>query len=205
MFGYIKGMLAEIDEGSVTVDVNGIGIQILVGAGLIGRMPAMGSEVKIYTYTYVKEDAFSLFGFGSKEELELFKKLITVSGIGPKGGLALLSTLEPSEIRFAIYSADIKTISRVPGIGKKTAERLILELKDKISLDMPSGSEGVSLLAGNETAAAQDLMNNQKDAVEALVALGYSATEAARAVRECAPDESMSADEILKKSLRFLL
>ena len=203
MFGYIKGMLAEIDEGSVTVDVNGIGIQILVGAGLIGRLPAMGSEVKIYTYTYVKEDAFSLFGFGSKEELELFKKLITVSGIGPKGGLALLSTLEPSEIRFAIYSADIKTISRVPGIGKKTAERLILELKDKVSLDMPSGAEGLSLMTPDS--GASELMSNQKDAVEALVALGYSATESARAVRECNPDESMSADEILKRSLRFLL
>ena len=203
MFGYIKGTLAEIDEGSVTVDVNGIGIQILVGAALIGRMPVMGSEVKIYTYTYVKEDAFSLIGFGSKDELELFKKLITVSGIGPKGGLALLSTLDPSEIRFAIYSADTKTISKVPGIGKKTAERLILELKDKISLDMPSGAEGIELLKPDM--GQEDLMNNQKDAVEALVALGYSPTEAARAVRECRPDESMSADDILKSSLRFLL
>ena len=204
MFGYIKGMLSEIDEGSVTVDVSGIGIQILVGAGLIGRMPAIGSEVKIYTYTYVKEDAFSLFGFGSKEELDLFKKLISVSGIGPKGGLALLSALEPSEIRFAVYSADIKTISRVPGIGKKTAERLILELKDKISLDIPSGDEGISLMT-NDSIGGAELMNNQKDAVEALVALGYSATEAARAVRECKPGESMSADEILKRSLRFLI
>ncbi|MBO4337547.1 MAG: Holliday junction branch migration protein RuvA [Lachnospiraceae bacterium] len=203
MFGYIKGTLAEIDEGSVTVDVNGIGIQILVGASLIGRMPVMGSEVKIYTYTYVKEDAFSLIGFGSKDELELFKKLITVSGIGPKGGLALLSTLDPSEIRFAIYSADTKTISKVPGIGKKTAERLILELKDKISLDMPSGAEGIELMRPDMD--QEDMMNNQKDAVEALVALGYSPTEAARAVRECRPDESMSADDILKSSLRYLL
>ena len=202
MIGYVKGQLSEIEEGCITVETNGLGIRIMVGAALIGRMPAIGSEVKIYTYTYVKEDAFSLFGFGSKEELELFKKVITVSGIGPKGGLALLSVLEPSELRFAIYSADIKTISKVPGIGKKTAERLILELKDKVPLDMPTGGEGLRLIE-NET--PKDLMNNQKDAVEALVALGYSPAESARAVRDCQPDESMSADEILKKSLRFLL
>ncbi len=202
MIGYVKGQLAEIEEGCITVETNGLGIRIMVNAALIGRMPAIGTEVKIYTYTYVKEDAFNLFGFGTREELELFKKLITVSGIGPKGGLALLSTLEPSELRFAIYSADIKTISKVPGIGKKTAERLILELKDKVPLDMPVGDEGIRLI---EDSTSQDLMNNQKDAVEALVALGYSATESARAVRECQPDESMSADEILKRSLKFLI
>ena len=205
MFGYVRGMLAEIEEGAVTVDVHGLGMKILVGSSLIGAMPALGSEVKIYTYTYVKEDAFQLIGFASKEELELFKKLITVSGVGPKAGVALLSSLDVSEVRFAIYSADIKTLSKVPGIGKKTAERLILELKDKVSLEIPSGAEGISLLAGNDPVGAAEMMANQKDAVEALVALGYSATEAARAVRECRPDESMSADDILKKSLPYLL
>ena len=202
MFGYIKGTLAEIDEGAVTIDVQGIGIQILVGASLIGALPVIGSQVKLYTYTYVKEDAFSLFGFGSKDELELFKKVITVSGIGPKGGLALLSQLDASELRFAIYSADIKTISSVNGIGKKMAERLILELKDKIALDMPSGAEGIQLLSQGEDSSLAD---SQRDAVEALVALGYSATEASRAVRACKPDPDMNADEILKKALPFLL
>ena len=202
MFGYIKGTLAEIDEGAVTIDVQGIGIQILVGAGLIGALPVIGSQVKLYTYTYVKEDAFNLFGFGTKDELELFKKVITVSGIGPKGGLALLSQLDAAELRFAIYSADIKTISSVSGIGKKTAERLILELKDKVALDMPSGAEGLELLNGQEESGLAD---SQKDAVEALVALGYSATEASRAVRACKPAADMSADEILKKALPFLL
>ena len=202
MFGYIKGTLAEIDEGAVTIDVQGIGIQILVGASLIGALPVIGSQVKLYTYTYVKEDAFSLFGFGSKDELELFKKVITVSGIGPKGGLALLSQLDASELRFAIYSADIKTISSVNGIGKKMAERLILELKDKIALDMPSGAEGIQLLSQGEDSSLAD---SQRDAVEALVALGYSATEASRAVRACTPDPDMNADEILKKALPFLL
>ncbi|MCR4691002.1 MAG: Holliday junction branch migration protein RuvA [Lachnospiraceae bacterium] len=203
MFGYIRGILAELEQDTITVDVHGIGIRILSGPSLLARMPAMGSEVKIYTYTYVKEDAFSLIGFGSKEELELFKKLITVSGIGPKAGVALLSTLTPSELRFAIYSADVKTISKVPGIGKKTAERLILELKDKVELSMPSGQEGLSVMTPDTS--SDELMRNQKDAVEALVALGYSATQAARAVRECQPDENMSADDILKQSLRFLL
>ncbi|MBR4760467.1 MAG: Holliday junction branch migration protein RuvA [Lachnospiraceae bacterium] len=202
MFGYIKGTLAEIDEGAVTIDVQGIGIQILVGASLIGALPVIGSQVKLYTYTYVKEDAFSLFGFGSKDELELFKKVITVSGIGPKGGLALLSQLDASELRFAIYSADIKTISSVNGIGKKMAERLILELKDKIALDMPSGAEGIQLLSQGEDSSLAD---SQRDAVEALVALGYSATEASRAVRACKPEPDMNADEILKKALPFLL
>ncbi len=202
MFGYIKGTLAEIDEGAVTIDVQGIGIQILVGASLIGALPVIGSQVKLYTYTYVKEDAFNLFGFGSKDELELFKKLITVSGVGPKGGLALISQLDPSELRFAIYSADIKTISSVSGIGKKIAERVILELKDKIALDMPSGAEGIELIAGRDDGGLAD---SQKDAVEALVALGYSATEASRAVRACKPDPDMNADEILKRALPFLL
>ena len=203
MFGYIKGELAQIEEGAVTIDVHGIGIRIQVGASLIGMLPPLGSQVKIHTYTYVKEDTFSLIGFSDLEELELFKKLITVSGIGPKAGVAILSCMEPATLRFAIYSADVSALSKIPGIGKKTAERLVLELKDKISLDMPSGTEGIALQ--KEFATDESLMNNQKDAVEALVALGYSATESARAVRECMPDADMSADDILKKSLKFLL
>ncbi len=202
MFGYIKGTLAEIDEGSVTIDVQGIGIQIMVGADLIGALPVIGSQLKLYTYTYVKEDAFNLFGFGSKDELELFKKVITVSGIGPKGGLALLSQLDASTLRFAIYSADIKTIASVSGIGKKTAERLVLELKDKVALDMPGGDQGLQILSEGEDGSLAD---SQRDAVEALVALGYSATESSRAVRACKPAPEMSADEILKKALPFLL
>ncbi len=203
MIGYVKGLLAEIEEGCLTIDVGGLGYRVLVGASTIGRMPAIGSEVKLFTYTSVKEDSITLYGFGSHEELDLYKKLITVSGIGPKVGLALLSVLEPSELRFAIYSADVKTISKVPGVGKKTAERLILELKDKVPLDMPAGEEGIRLL--DDESAGQDLMNNQRDAVEALVALGYSPTQATRAVRDCKPDESMSADDILKKSLKYLI
>lgn len=202
MIGYVKGILEEIEEDCVIVDVNGLGIRILTGGALASQMLAPGSEVKIYTYTYVKEDAFQLYGFISKDELSLFKKLITVSGIGPKGAASILSAFSAENLRYAIYAGDIKTISKAPGIGKKTAERLVLELKDKVALDYQADTLLGQL--ADETVGSTE-PNNRKDAIDALTALGYSSMDAAKAVKQADPNADMDAEDILKAALKYLM
>ncbi len=202
MIGYVKGILEEIEEDCVIVDVNGLGIRILTGGALASQMLVPGSEVKIYTYTYVKEDAFQLYGFISKDELSLFKKLITVSGIGPKGAASILSAFSAEDLRYAIYAGDIKTISKAPGIGKKTAERLVLELKDKVELDYQADTLLGQL--ADETVGSTE-PNNRKDAIDALTALGYSSMDAAKAVKQADPNEDMDAEDILKAALKYLM
>lgn len=202
MIGYVKGILEEIEEDCVIVDVNGLGIRILTGGALASQMLALGSEVKIYTYTYVKEDAFQLYGFISKDELSLFKKLITVSGIGPKGAASILSAFSAEDLRYAIYAGDIKTISKAPGIGKKTAERLVLELKDKVELDYQADTL-LGQLADESVGSAEP--NNRKDAIEALTALGYGSMDAAKAVKQADPNADMDVEDILKAALKYLM
>lgn len=202
MIGYVKGILEEIEEDCVIVDVNGLGIRILTGGALASQMMALGSEVKIYTYTYVKEDAFQLYGFISKDELSLFKKLITVSGIGPKGAASILSAFSAEDLRYAIYAGDIKTISKAPGIGKKTAERLVLELKDKVELDYQADTL-LGQLADESMGSAEP--NNRRDAIEALTALGYSNMDAAKAVKQANPNADMDVEDILKAALKYLM
>ena len=202
MIGYVKGILEEIEEDCVIVDVNGLGIRILTGGALASQMLAPGSEVKIYTCTYVKEDAFQLYGFISKDELSLFKKLITVSGIGPKGAASILSAFSAEDLRYAIYAGDIKTISKAPGIGKKTAERLVLELKDKVELDYQADTLLGQL--ADETVGSTE-PNNRKDAIDALTALGYSSMDAAKAVKQADPNADMDAEDILKAALKYLM
>lgn len=202
MIGYVKGILEEIEEDCVIVDVNGLGIRILAGGALASQMMALGSEVKIYTYTYVKEDAFQLYGFISKDELSLFKKLITVSGIGPKGAASILSAFSAEDLRYAIYAGDIKTISKAPGIGKKTAERLVLELKDKVELDYQADTL-LGQLADESMGNAEP--NNRRDAIEALTALGYSNMDAAKAVKQADPNADMDVEDILKAALKYLM
>lgn len=202
MISYVKGILSDIEQDSVTLDLNGLGIRILLGAGFLCELPALGSEIKIYTYTYVKEDAFLLYGFRSKDELTLFKLLIGVSGVGPKAGLALLSVLSADDLRFAIYAGDVKSIAKAPGIGKKTAERLVLELKDKVSL---ADQDADALLTEIAADAPDEPRRNRKDAIDALEALGYRGMEAAKAVKAVNPAEDMSVEDILKAALKFLL
>ena len=135
MFAYVNGFLEDVTVDNAVVDVNGFGINVRISADTASRLPGIGEEVRLYTYTYVKEDAFLLYGFLSRSDLEMFKLCITVSGIGPKGALAILSVMDADALRFAIMSGDAKAISRAPGVGARTAQRLILELKDKISID----------------------------------------------------------------------
>lgn len=156
--------------------------------------------MKLYTYTSVREDAIQLFGFLSKNDLDIFKKCITVSGIGPKGGLAILSVLDADSLRFAILSGDVKAITKAPGIGARTAERLILELKGKIKVeDTAIGME----IQGAQAAGAAAMDSPQKrEAVEALVSLGYGQAEAAKAVNAIEGIEAMDSGAVLKAALK---
>lgn len=198
MIAYIKGILADVKEDSVIVEAGFIGYNIYVAGNVPGYLPPVGSEIKIYTYTHVREDAFLLYGFLTKNELEMFKKCITVSGIGPKGALALLSVMDADSLRFAILSGDAKAISKAPGIGARTAERLILELKDKVKTEDIFGKETEDIPAGfAETGNTQ-----KKEAVEALTALGYSSAEALKAVNGVKGSEGMDSEAILKAALK---
>ena len=201
MYAYLKGTIEEISEDNLVLEVNQVGYNIKVSARTVNALQGIDSFVKIYTYTLVREDAFSLYGFLTRDDLNIFKKLITVNGIGPKGGLAILSIMSADELRFAIISGDSKAISKAPGIGAKTAERVILDLKDKVSLD--------EALAPKEEAAAvslgkEDLNNGKNEAIEALVALGYSASDALRAVKQVTVTEDSSVEEILKAALKYI-
>ncbi len=203
MIAYVNGILESIEEGLAVVDVGGIGMNVFISGSTMDRMPGVGEAVKLYTYTNVKEDSFTLFGFLSRDELSLFKMLITVSGIGPKGGLSILSVMTPDDLRFAIMAGDSKSISAAPGIGKKTAERITLELRDKIKVTEDD------MLGGSATAASDDLgteaSSARDEAVAALVALGYNSAAAMKAVRKVlAENEEASSDteKLLKLALK---
>ena len=201
MYSYIRGELAEINSDHIVVDVSGIGYQIFIPGQSMNYLPNMGDEIKVHTYLYIREDAMVLYGFLSKEDLEVFKQLITVSGIGPKGGLAILSTLSADDLRFAILSGDSKAISKAPGIGAKTAQRVILDLKDKISFEEAFESK----LEKTKDAPVQSLNNsNKNDAVLALNALGYSSTESLKAVSKVEITADMDVEDILKAALKHM-
>lgn len=189
----------EIEEDTIVVECNGIGYGIRVPLSLLERLPAVGNEVKIHTYLQVKEDGIGLFGFLAKGDLKMFQQLLSVSGIGPKGALGVLSALTPDALRLAIVTGDAKAIARAPGIGNKTAQRVILELKDKISNEdlimqapVPNGSQ------------AEVSSGAAREAVDALVALGYSGAEAAKAVKQVEITENMDSEAVLKASLKHL-
>lgn len=201
MYAYFKGTIEEITEDNLVLEVNQIGYNIRISARTANLLDGIGSFAKIYTYTLVREDTFSLYGFLTRDDLEIFKKLITVNGIGPKGGLAILSVMSADELRFAILSGDSKAISRAPGIGAKTAERVILDLKDKVSLQdalSPKNDIPIASLSGDSADGSKN------DAIEALVALGYPASDALRAVKQVDASADASVEDILKESLKYL-
>lgn len=201
MISYIRGELAETAADHVVIDVNGIGFTVYVPGLVFGTLPAIGESVRLHTYFQVREDSFLLYGFPDKDSLELFRLLIGVSGIGPKGGLAILSTMPADELRFAILSGDAKSITKAPGIGAKTAQRLILDLKDKVDLEeaFESKLEHVAGGVGSNPAAQV-----QKDAIDALVALGYSQTESLKAVTKVELTGEMSVEDVLKGALKHM-
>lgn len=205
MISYIRGTLAVMEEDKVIVDVGGVGYGIYMSGRAMGMLPSVGCEVKIHTYLHVKEDIMQLYGFLTRDELAVFRLLIGVSGIGPKGGLGILSALSPDDLRFAVASNDIKAIQAAPGIGKKTAEKLILELKDKLKLE-----DALEHISENDVAYAAEVPSAnyaevQSEAVQALVALGYGNTEALRAVKQVELTEDTGVEEVLKQALKKMM
>lgn len=204
MFSYIKGSLEEVRGDMIVVEAGSIGWNIHVPLSVTDRLPGTGEEVKIYTSFQVREDAMTLFGFLTRQDLRMFEQLLGVNGIGPKAALGILSTLQPDDLRLAIISEDEKAISRAPGIGAKTAKRVILDLKDKIKMEdiLPSGTADMADISG--TVSAAGMTDAGKEAIEALAALGYSMSEATKAVRQVEITETMDAEAVLKASLKHL-
>lgn len=200
MYSYIKGELAEIaGEDWIVVEANQIGYNIRVPAQMLDYLPDIGSQVKIYTYLYVREDACMLYGFLTRDDLQVFKLLLGVSGIGPKGALAILSVLSTDDLRFAVLGEDAKAIAKAPGVGSKTAQRLIIELKDKLSLEDAFEQK----LAKSEMQPVRsELKGKKNEAVEALVSLGYSSSEALKALGQIEITEESSVEDILKTALK---
>lgn len=203
MICYIRGKLAEVGEDHVVVDVGGVGYGIYMSVHSISLLGRAGDEVRIYTYLNVKEDAMQLYGFLTKDDLQVFKLLIGVSGIGPKGGQAILSVLSPDDLRFAVLANDVKAISSAPGIGRKTAEKVILELKDKLKIEDTLNHA----LAEEEEASpvTEHVHEIQSEAVQALVALGYGSTESLKAVKRVELAEEMGVEELLKQALKKMI
>ena len=202
MIAYVKGELAIIEEDKVIVEVNGIGYQIFMPVQAIGLLPNVGEEIRLHTYMHVKEDAMQLFGFLTKDDLKVFKLLITVSGIGPKGALSILSQLSPDDLRFAIMANDIKAIASAPGIGKKTAEKLIVELRDKLTIEEVLTRD----TSVGEVQRIDGYSNEmQAEAIQALVALGYGSTEATKAVKKVNVSESTTVETLLKDALKNMI
>lgn len=199
MLAFVRGEIEEISEENVVIDTGSIGYNIKISAGTAGRLPGIGREVKLYTYTCVREDAFLLYGFLSKDELEIFKKLITVNGIGPKGGLAILSVMTADDLRFAIMAGDAKAIAKAPGIGAKTASRVILDLKDKISIEDTQIQKEIN---GSALEGQPGDCYARNEAVEALVSLGYSPSDALKAVKKADPPSDADVETILKLALK---
>lgn len=199
MIGYIKGEVAAIYEDRIILENGGIGYNVFMPASSLDLIDGIGVSVKIYTYLLVREDAMLLYGFLTKDDLDLYRMLISVNGIGPKGGLALLSVMTADELRFAILSQDAKAIGKAPGIGPKTAQRVIIDLKDKI--DISQAFDDMSSRIPDRGSA--NLKGGVRDeAVEALVALGYSQSESYRAVRSVEGAESV--EDVLKQALTLM-
>lgn len=199
MYAYIKGILAEITEDAIIVENQGIGYEIAVPGQVFDYLPSVGEEVKIYTCHYVREDAILLYGFLTKEDVRIFKMLIGVSGIGPKGALAILSVLSTDDLRFAILGDDAKAIAKAPGVGAKTAQRVIIELKDKLSLEDAFEQKLANQAQKAELNPAVGVKN---EAILALTSLGYSQSEALKVLQgiEISPDDQV--EDVLKMALK---
>ena len=203
MIAFIQGELCDAGQDTIVVACHGIGYEIQIPVSVAQVLPDPGNVVKIYTYTYVREDALGLFGFLTKDDLKIFKLLITVNGVGPKAALAILSAMTADELRFAILAEDAKAIAKAPGIGPKTAKRMILELKDKLNLESMIEGHGdaeMSLSDPGDAAA-----NVRDEVIMALTALGYGNTEAVRAVRAVSGADEMDSETLLKQALKKIM
>ena len=191
MIASLEGIVDAVSKDSMIVNVNGIGFKVSVTTSVLSELGVIGREVKLYTHFHVREDDMSLFGFSSVDEMKLFETLISVSGLGPKTGMAMLSAMSADQVAMAIASGSVEILTTIPGIGKKTADRLILELKDKV------GGVMISSPAGK---AAQE----NADVVSALVSLGYSVQETTRAVNALPSGKKLTLENKVKLALQYL-
>ena len=199
MYSYIRGTLADVEENLVVIEAGGVGYNIYTTGQTLDYLPSIGEELKLYTYLQVREDAMQLYGFLTKDDLKVFKLLLGVSGIGPKGALAILSVMSTDDLRFAVLGEDTKMIAKAPGIGAKTAQRLILELKDKLSLEEAFEQK---LTNQSEKKLPNQTNGIKNDVIQALVALGYSSTEALKTVNAVEITEDSDVEDILKAALK---
>ena len=196
MIAYLRGEVVTVTDRQLVLDVNHVGFRVAISSRDAQAMPPAGEEVMIHTFMSVREDDISLIGFLNEDDLMIYRMLIGVSGIGPKGALGILSAMSADDVRFAVISDDAKLIAKAPGIGVKTAQKLILELKDKFRAeDLLPGK-----LRKEEPSSA--FVRNRQEAAELMVALGYSRSEALQALRRAALTEDMTTDQILNAALR---
>ena len=197
MFYYLNGTVALLDANLAVIDCNGVGYACNTTGYTLAQLQ-VGKQQKLFTYCHIREDAFDIFGFSTKEELTCFHRLIGVSGVGPKAALAILSVLSPSQFSLAVLTGDEKSLTMAQGVGKKMAQRIILELKDKMSGDLPEQSSGVSAVApavsGSKVA----------EATAALAALGYSNSEIGVALKGV-DVEHLSVEDIIRSGLRAMV
>lgn len=195
----VKGDIIFMDTNSVAVECGGFGLRCLTTDNTLRRLGPVGSQVMLYTHLNVREDSLDLFGFFDKQELDCFKLLISVTGVGPKAGLAILSHLKPEKLALCVATGDIKTITGAQGVGQKLAQRVVLELKDKLLSALPEGFDHIDVAAAGVASEA----GPSAEAVSALVMLGYSQSEASVAVSR-QPAE-LSTEELIKRALKGLL
>ena len=206
MFAFVEGLLEDISIDYCVVDVGGFGVNVGITSRDAIDLPGLGEHIKLYTYTSVREDGISLYGFSSREDLHMFKKLISVSGVGPKAGLSLLSSMDADAIRLAIISDDSKSLSKAQGVGAKTAQRIVLELKDKVKMSDEAIINELRKGTSHDPVNASNLSmsSEMEDAVSALTALGYGITDARRAVSNIEGADSMDSGSILSAALKLL-
>lgn len=195
MYYYIKGTLVQKSDNYIVVDANGVGYMIYTSLNSMQNTGEIGKKITIYTYLHVREDVMDLFGFTTIEEKNMFMQLISVSGVGPKAALSILSVTTPAKFAVAVTTNDVKTITKASGVGPKMAQRVILELKDKMKTD--------ELEIDLEDESDDILSDNRSEAISALVVLGYSSNDAQKAVKGI--DGTLSVEEIIKKALAGLL
>lgn len=198
MIAYIKGKLETKSSTYVVVDVNGIGYKIFMSGTAISEMAETGEEVKIHTHYYVREDNISLYGFNTQEELKMFELLLSVSGVGAKSAIAMLSAIKPSSFALAVISNDVKALTKIPGVGPKSAQRIILELKDKLKTEQAiteSEDTEIKTIIANNT--------NVDEAISALQVLGYNRREIEKAF-ERMPIKDLSVEDLIKQALKIL-
>lgn len=196
MFAYIKGNLDTKTNTFVIIDVQGIGYKVFMPTKSIEKLGEIGENVKVYTYYYVREDNISLYGFSSNEELRMFELLLSVSGVGAKSAIAMLSEVSPSSFALAVISDDVSKLVKIPGVGKKTAARIILELKDKLK------TENAIEDAEEENVIIEKNSNNE-EAIAALQVLGYTRREIEK-VFENISTKDLELEEIIKQALKYL-